>query len=117
VRYPNFYGIDLPHQSDLLAFGLGEDEIAESIGADGVVFQDLSDLEDCVSSLNPGIFTGGFENSMFTGEYLTRDGGGGAWAEGDDVSIDKSPGVLGVGGGIGGVGRGGSSGASVVDII
>lgn len=39
VRYPNYYGIDLPRQSDLLAYGLEEEEIAEAIGADGVVFQ------------------------------------------------------------------------------
>lgn len=39
VRHPNCYGIDLPRQSELLAFGLDENEIAEAIGADGVVFQ------------------------------------------------------------------------------
>lgn len=39
MRHPNCYGIDLPRQSELLAHGLGEDEIAEAIGADGVVFQ------------------------------------------------------------------------------
>lgn len=42
VRHPNCYGIDLPRQSDLLAFGLGENEIAEAIGADAVVFQVVS---------------------------------------------------------------------------
>eukprot|EP00903_Cladosiphon_okamuranus_P018779 g17276.t1 len=70
VRHPNCYGIDLPRQSELLAHGLGEDEIAEAIGADGVVFQDLNDLEDSVSELKPEVFPDGFENSMFTGEYL-----------------------------------------------
>ncbi|CAN0390234.1 unnamed protein product, partial [Discosporangium mesarthrocarpum] len=39
VRHPNCYGIDLPHQSELLAYGLEEEEIAEAIGSDGVVFQ------------------------------------------------------------------------------
>lgn len=39
VRHPNCYGIDLPRQSELLAHGLEEDEIAEAIGADEVVFQ------------------------------------------------------------------------------
>lgn len=39
VRHPNCYGIDLPRQSELLAHGLEETEIAEAIGADGVVFQ------------------------------------------------------------------------------
>ncbi|CAM9117379.1 unnamed protein product, partial [Sphacelaria rigidula] len=72
VRHPNCYGIDLPRQSDLLAFGLGENEIAEAIGADAVVFQDLSDLEECVSEIRPGTFPQGFENSMFTGEYLAN---------------------------------------------
>ncbi|CAM9861587.1 unnamed protein product [Scytosiphon promiscuus] len=70
VRHPNCYGIDLPRQSELLAHGLGENEIAEAIGADGVVFQDLEDLEECVKELKPGKFHDGFENSMFTGDYL-----------------------------------------------
>ncbi|CAN0239188.1 unnamed protein product, partial [Hapterophycus canaliculatus] len=70
VRHPNCYGIDLPRQSELLAHGLGENEIAEAIGADGVVFQDLEDLEECIRELKPGAFCDGFENSMFTGEYL-----------------------------------------------
>lgn len=39
MRHPNCYGIDLPRQSELLAHGLEEEEIAEAIGADGVVFQ------------------------------------------------------------------------------
>lgn len=32
--------------------------------------QDLKDLEDSVSELKPEVFCDGFENSMFTGEYL-----------------------------------------------
>lgn len=35
-----------------------------------MAFQDLKDLEDCVSELQPGVFPDGFENSLFTGEYL-----------------------------------------------
>lgn len=50
VRHPNCYGIDLPRQSELLAHGLGEDEIAEAIGADGVVFQVRFVLSPCVRS-------------------------------------------------------------------
>lgn len=54
VRHPNCYGIDLPRQSELLAHGLDESEIAEAIGADGVVFQvwhvssGLSEIEESV---------------------------------------------------------------------
>ncbi|CAM9979721.1 unnamed protein product [Ascophyllum nodosum] len=97
VRHPNCYGIDLPRQSELLANGLDETEIAEAIGADGVVFQDLKDLEDCVSDLQPGRFPNGFENSMFTGEYLAANDlieGDPADGVGADFRFGDAPGVV-----------------------
>jgi glutamine phosphoribosylpyrophosphate amidotransferase len=39
IRYPNVYGIDMPVQSELIAFGREESEIAEAIKADWVVYQ------------------------------------------------------------------------------
>ena len=44
VRYPNVYGIDMPAASELVAAGRTEDEIAEIIGADWLIYQDLDDL-------------------------------------------------------------------------
>ena len=71
VRYPNFYGIDMPNQSDLIAHGKTTEQIAEEIGADALVFQDLNDLMSSISALNPKIDR--FDASCFDGDYVTGD--------------------------------------------
>lgn len=69
VRYPNFYGIDMPKQSDLIAYGKTTEEIAEAIGADALVYQDLDDLKRSIASFNPDIAR--FDASCFDGDYVT----------------------------------------------
>ncbi len=71
VRYPNVYGIDMPTREELIANGRTAAEVAAEIGADGVVFQDLAELEAVVRALNPAIK--GFDTSCFNGHYLTGD--------------------------------------------
>jgi amidophosphoribosyltransferase len=71
VRYPNVYGIDMPVVSELIANNKTVDEIADEIGADWLVYQDLEDLKDCVRIGNKSITR--FEDSCFSGEYLTSD--------------------------------------------
>ena len=71
VRYPNVYGIDMPTQSELIATGRTNDEIAAAIGADAVIYQDLDDLVDAVGRLNPSIER--FDCSCFDGIYVTGD--------------------------------------------
>ena len=71
VRFPNVYGIDMPTRSELLATGRDEVEIAREIGADAVIYQDLSDLELAVSSVNPRLMS--YETSCFNGDYITGD--------------------------------------------
>lgn len=39
IRFPNVYGIDMPSPHELVAYNKTEDQIAEAIGADKVVFQ------------------------------------------------------------------------------
>src|SRR5690606_38330248 len=39
VRFPNVYGIDMPTQSELIATGRSDEEIARTIGADGLIYQ------------------------------------------------------------------------------
>lgn len=39
--FPNVYGIDMPTRQELVAFDRSEDEVAEAIGADKVIFQVL----------------------------------------------------------------------------
>ena len=71
VRHPNVYGIDMPAANELIAHGREEDEIAEEIGADWLIYQDLSDLIECAKEGNPEIDT--FECSVFDGQYITGD--------------------------------------------
>jgi amidophosphoribosyltransferase len=71
VRFPNVYGIDMPTRSELLATGRTEAEIAEEIGADAVIYQDLAALKEAVSAANPLLKK--FETSCFDGIYITGD--------------------------------------------
>ncbi len=71
VRYPNVYGIDMPAASELIAHGRTEEEVQKLIGADWLVFQDLSDLIAASAEGNANIKS--FECSVFTGEYITGD--------------------------------------------
>lgn len=71
VRYPNVYGIDMPAASELIAHGRSETEVAEAIGADNLIFQDLPDLIESVRKGNPKLER--FDASVFTGEYVTGD--------------------------------------------
>ena len=69
VRYPNVYGIDMPVASELIAHGRTEEEVAEWIGADRLIFQDLNDLIDSVQEGNPQIKQ--FDTSVFDANYVT----------------------------------------------
>ena len=71
VRFPNVYGIDMPTQTELIATGRTTEEIAREIGADGLVYQELADLEQSIRDLNPSIRN--FESSCFNGRYVTGD--------------------------------------------
>jgi len=71
VRYPNVYGIDMPATTELIAAGREVEEIQHMIGADWLVYQDLSDLEEAVRYAKRPIEH--FEAGCFTGEYITGD--------------------------------------------
>jgi amidophosphoribosyltransferase len=71
VRYPNVYGIDMPVASELIAHGRDETEINAYIGSDWLIYQDLADLVDAAREGNPALEA--FEDSCFSGEYLTGD--------------------------------------------
>jgi amidophosphoribosyltransferase len=71
VRYPNVYGIDMPTRDELIACGRDDGEIAREIGADQLIYQDLSALVDDVRSVNPLVTR--FEDSCFSGNYITGD--------------------------------------------
>ncbi|MGP1929965.1 MAG: amidophosphoribosyltransferase, partial [Arsenophonus sp. ET-DL12-MAG3] len=71
VRFPNVYGIDIPSVIELIAYKREVDEICQLIGADNLIFQDLTDLIAAVREENPNINT--FECSVFNGIYVTKD--------------------------------------------
>lgn len=71
IRFPNVYGIDMPTVDELIAHGREVDEIAELIGADALIFQDIEDLVAAVGQDNPTIKQ--FETSVFNGLYVTGD--------------------------------------------
>lgn len=71
VRYPNVYGIDMPAAKELIAHNRSREEICEAIGADWIIFQELDDLVSAVREGNPDIQQ--FEDSVFTGKYITGD--------------------------------------------
>ena len=69
VRYPNVYGIDMPAPSEFVAHKLSEEEVADYIGVDWLVYQDLADLKECALGINPEIEM--FDCSVFDGQYVT----------------------------------------------
>ncbi|MCP4011313.1 MAG: amidophosphoribosyltransferase, partial [Proteobacteria bacterium] len=71
IRFPNVYGIDMPSANELIAHGREVSEIRQMIGADALIFQDLSDLIDAVKEDNTDIEH--FECSVFDGVYVTKD--------------------------------------------
>lgn len=68
VRFPNVYGIDMPSADELIAYGRSTAQIAEMIGADRLIYQELDDLIASVSEGNPRLRT--FECSIFNGDYI-----------------------------------------------
>ena len=70
VRYQNVYGIDMPAAEELVAHNRSEKEIADYIGADWLIYQDIEDLIDAVQKGNRAIKE--FDCSCFTGEYVTQ---------------------------------------------
>jgi amidophosphoribosyltransferase len=72
VRYPNVYGIDMATPFELIAHDKTVDQIAQIIGADGLIYQDLADVYQAINaaaqSTDKKIKR--FEDSIFTGDYM-----------------------------------------------
>ncbi len=71
VRHANVYGIDMPAASELIANGRTVEEVEKLIGADKLIYQDLSGLVRSVRHGNSTIEE--FDTSCFSGEYVTGD--------------------------------------------
>ena len=88
VRYPNVYGIDMPSANELIGHGRDDKQIAEVIGADWLIYQDLQDLIKAVNKKAPNIKR--FDTSVFSGEYITGDVSGEYLARIDQLRNDKT---------------------------
>jgi amidophosphoribosyltransferase len=69
VKFQNLYGIDMAATNELIAASRTEQEVAEEIGADWLIYQDLEDLIASAQEGNPKIKQ--FEISIFNGNYPT----------------------------------------------
>ncbi|HVV26208.1 MAG TPA: amidophosphoribosyltransferase [Candidatus Saccharimonadales bacterium] len=67
VRFPDYYGIDTPHQSELAAANLTVEEMRRAISEDGCRYLGFLPLESMVRAT--GMPADMFNLSCFTGEY------------------------------------------------
>lgn len=70
VRYPNVYGIDMPSPHEFVAHDRNVEQIAEELGVDWLIYQDLEDL---VAAINKKSDVKTFDTSCFDGKYITGD--------------------------------------------
>ncbi len=77
VRFPNVYGIDMPSSQELIAHNRTNAEICDYIGADALIYQDVTDMKQAIESLfqlqTGKIQLQGFDASCFDGVYVTGD--------------------------------------------
>ncbi|WP_029145019.1 amidophosphoribosyltransferase [Microbacterium luticocti] len=85
VRYPHVYGINMPSRHELVAHGRTIPEIAEELGADFMVYQEIEDLKAAIlegseiDDLDMSCFDGRYVTGTVSDEYLT-------WVEGSQTS-------------------------------
>ena len=85
VRYPHVYGINMPSRHELVAHGRTIPEIAEELGADYMVYQEVEDLKAAIlegsdiTDLDMSCFDGRYITGTVSEEYL-------AWVEGSQTS-------------------------------
>ena len=70
VRHPNVYGIDMPSPDEFVAHNRNVEQVAEEIGVDWLIYQDLDDLIDAVKYND---HVSDFDTSCFDGQYITGD--------------------------------------------
>ncbi|MGV6819886.1 MAG: amidophosphoribosyltransferase [Parvularcula sp.] len=72
IKWPDFYGIDTPSRSELMAATRTVDEIADAIGADSLAFLSLDGLYTALGKGPRRDDEPAFTDHCFTGEYPTR---------------------------------------------
>ncbi|WP_193597722.1 amidophosphoribosyltransferase [Microbacterium sp. YJN-G] len=77
VRHPHVYGINMPSRAELVAHGRTIPEIAEELGCDHIVYQEVEDLKAAIiegsdlTDLDMSCFDGRYVTGTVTDEYLT----------------------------------------------
>jgi amidophosphoribosyltransferase len=71
IQYSSVYGVDMPVYTQLIAHNRNDQQIAEKIGADLIIYQTLADLKQALRDINPELHN--FEASCFDGYYITQD--------------------------------------------
>lgn len=85
VRYPHVYGINMPSKHELIAHGRTIPQIAEELGVDHLVYQEVEDLKAAiiegsqVTDLDMSCFDGRYVTGTVTEEYLD-------WVESSQIS-------------------------------
>ncbi|KAH8694002.1 amidophosphoribosyltransferase [Talaromyces proteolyticus] len=72
ITHPHLYGIALASPAELIASDKDRFAIAETIGAEEVIFQDLEDLKAACIELSPPNGPKSFEVGVFCGSYITH---------------------------------------------
>ncbi len=72
LRHPCVYGIDMSTRREFVARGRNESQVAEVLGADTVIYQDLEDLAACVRAESPAPLEDTC-HACFSGLYPTGD--------------------------------------------
>lgn len=70
VRYPNVYGIDMPSPEEFVAHERNIKQIAQELGVDWLIYQELDDLIEAVNEQHD---IESFDTSCFDGQYITGD--------------------------------------------
>ncbi|HEY9291204.1 MAG TPA: amidophosphoribosyltransferase [Microlunatus sp.] len=68
IRHPNVYGINMPTPDELIAHDRDNDEIGHLLGADKLIYAEVSDLTSAITDGSP---VDDLEVSCFTGDYVT----------------------------------------------
>ena len=69
VRFPHVYGINMPSRQELVAHGRTIPEIAEELGCDYLVYQEVADLKAAILEGSPDVED--LDMSCFDGRYIT----------------------------------------------
>ena len=68
IKYPNYYGIDVSTETELIASNKSISDIEKELGVEKVMYQNVDDLLILFRGLNEGIMN--YETSLFDGNYI-----------------------------------------------